>query len=502
MPRIATNSLYQLATQVLLLAVGLFTSPYIVHTLGLNLYGILVLVGITTNYFGVVELGLGQATVKFLADSSSRKDWPEFTRVFWTSSLSYLVLGIVGAAGMVACTPVLISLLKIPADARAVTTQAFVVSAVALVVSLQVGLTSSVMRALERFEWLSRVGVSIGVAQSLFSVVLLHFGYSLVGVMIGSAALQGFALIAYALLVRVLVPDLGRPTWDHKTFRHLAGFGTYVSVSQVIGPLLVNLEKFVLSSLVAIAVVTYYTVPYNVINALSLFPASIAVVVFPAFTRLHTEGKVENARELYIRGTKFVFGSIVPIAIVIGVFARQILTLWMGTAFGNNSARVMQVLAFALVISAVASLPYQFLQAVHRPDLTARFHILELVIHVPLCFVLIGAFGLTGAAVAWAVRVTLDFALLVKTATKHMGIGLPELFRASFRTTIVGALCGAPILILARMAVNDTGRIATALIIATTGLIYFVGVVAMTLDRRDKSYLTPLWARWGDSPVP
>ena len=130
MPRIATNSLYQLATQVLLLAVGLFTSPYIVHTLGLNLYGILVLVGITTNYFGVVELGLGQATIKFLADSSSRKDWPEFTRVFWTSSLSYLVLGIVGAAGMVACTPVLISLLKIPAEARVVTTQAFVVSAV------------------------------------------------------------------------------------------------------------------------------------------------------------------------------------------------------------------------------------------------------------------------------------------------------------------------------------------------------------------------------------
>jgi O-antigen/teichoic acid export membrane protein len=502
MPRIATNSLYQLATQVLLLAVGLFTSPYIVHTLGLNLYGILVLVGITTNYFGVVELGLGQATIKFLVDSSSRKDWPEFTRVFWTSSLSYLMLGIVGAAGMVACTPVLISLLRIPTEARVATAQAFAVSAVALVVSLQVGLASSVMRALERFEWLSRVGASIGVAQSLFCVVLLHFGYSLVGVLIGSATLQGLALIAYALLVRVLVPDLGRPTWHRNTFRHLAGFGTYVSVSQVIGPLLVNLEKFILSSLVAIAMVTYYTVPYNVINTLALFPASIAVVVFPAFTRLNTEGKAENARELYIRGTKLIFGTVVPIAIVIGIFSRQILTLWMGTEFGTHGARVMQVLAFALVISAVASLPYQYLQAVHRPDLTAKFHILELVVHIPLCFVLIGTFGLTGAAVAWAVRVNLDFALLVKAATKHMGIKLTELFRASFRTTIVGALCGAPILILGRMAVNDTGRIATALIIAATGLIYFGGVVAITLDRRDKSYLTPLWARWGDSPAP
>jgi O-antigen/teichoic acid export membrane protein len=499
MPRVARNSLYQLGSQVLLLVVGVCTSPYIVHTLGLNLYGILVLIGITTNYFGIVEMGLGQATIKFLVDSSSRQDWPEFARVFWTSSLSYLVLGVVGALGMVACAPLLIFLLKIPAEERTVTSHAFVVSAIALIVSLQVGLASSVVRALERFEWISRIGLGIGVAQGLLTVVLLYSRYSLVGVMIGSTALQGFALVAYALLVRVLVPELGLAKWDQKTFRRLAGFGAYVSISQFIGPLLVHLEKFILGSLVAIGVVTYYTVPYNVINAVSLFPASIAVVTFPAFARLHSEGSGENARELYIRGTKLVFGSVLPIAIAIGVFARQILTLWMGKEFGDNSARVMQVLAAALVISAIASLPYQLLQAIRRPDLTAKFHILELVLHIPLCFWLISAFGLTGAAVAWAVRVTLDLALLVKATIGYLGIGLAELFRSSFQATIVGALCGAPILILARVLISDAGRIASALIIAISGIMYLGGVMAMTMDRRDKSYLAPLFARWGHS---
>ena len=246
MPRVARNSLYQLCGQIVLVAVGLFTSPYVVHTLGINLYGILVLIGITTNYFGVVELGLGQATIKFLADSSSRKDWPEFTRVFWTSSLSYLMLGVIGAAGMVACTPILLHLLKISADARAMTSQAFAVSAVALIVSLQVGLASSVVRALERFEWLNRIGVIIGVAQGLLTVVLLYFRYSLVGIMIGSAVLQGVALAAYAFIVRALAPDLGAPTWNHKAFRQLAGFGACVSISQLIGPVLVHVEKFIL----------------------------------------------------------------------------------------------------------------------------------------------------------------------------------------------------------------------------------------------------------------
>ena len=184
------------------------------------------------------------------------------------------------------------------------------------------------------------------------------------------------------------------------------------------------------------------------------------------------------------------------------MFAKQILTLWMGAAFGDNSARAMQVLAFALVVGAISFLPYQFLQAVHRPDLTAKFHILELVVHIPLCFILIGLFGLTGAALAWVLRVTLDFALLVVAATRHMEIGLRQLFRESFRRTIIGALCGAPVLILAKVAVNGAGRITSGLIIAATGLIYFSGVLAVTLDSADKSYLTPLWDSWGNSPVP
>jgi O-antigen/teichoic acid export membrane protein len=502
MPLVAKNSLYQIGSQVMLLAVGLFTSPYIVHTLGVNLYGILVLIGITTNYFGAVELGLGQATIKFLADTSARKDWAEFTRVFWTSSLSYLTLGAIGAAGIVACTPILLRLLKIPVDVRPMTTQAFTVSAVALIVSFQVGLTSSVVRALEKFEWLSRIGVSIGVAQGLLTVVLLYFRYSLVGIMIGSVVLQCVALSAYSLLVRAMVPDLGAPTWNQKTFRKLVGFGAYVSISQVVGPVLVHIEKFILGSLVAISVVTYYTIPYNLISALSLFPASIAVVTFPAFTRLYSEGNSASARELYIRATKFVFCSIVPIAIIAGVFARQILTLWMGKEIGREGARVLQILAFALVVSAIASLPYQFLQAIHRPDLTAKFHILELVLHIPLCFGLIGAFGLTGAAVAWAVRVTLDLLLLIRSTARSIGLTLPDLFRSSFRASMIGALCGVPILILARLAINDAGRLLSLLIIGLSGLIYFMAVVAMTLDRQDKLYLTPFWARWRGSAIP
>jgi O-antigen/teichoic acid export membrane protein len=50
--------------------------------------------------------------------------------------------------------------------------------------------------------------------------------------------------------------------------------------------------------------------------------------------------------------------------------------------------------------------------ALGRPDINARFHLLELVIHLPVAWWLIAHFGVTGAAIAWAFRVTLDTTLL------------------------------------------------------------------------------------------
>jgi hypothetical protein len=78
--RISTNAVSQLVAQAGVLALNLVASPVIVHGLGLEAYGLLVLVGITTNYFGFVELGLGQRP------SSS---WPPTSR----------------AAGLPSCAP-------------------------------------------------------------------------------------------------------------------------------------------------------------------------------------------------------------------------------------------------------------------------------------------------------------------------------------------------------------------------------------------------------------
>ncbi len=495
MSRIARNSLYQLVSQGVLLATAVFTTPYIVHRLGADLYGLLVLIGITTNYFGVVELGLGQATIKFMAESYARRDWIRLRQVFWTSSISYLILGTIGAAAIVACTSPLLHFLNVPPYARGMAVRAFGISAVGLIISLQVGVNSSVLRAMERFEWTSTIGVVTGVSQAILTVVLLHFKFSLVGVIAGATILQLGALIAYSVVVWILTSGLGHPIWQRTLFRELAGFGAYVTISQLVGPILVHLEKFMVGSLLAVSWVAYYTVPYSLVNALACIHTSAAMAIFPAFTRLNAEGAQDRARELYMRATKLVFCCLLPVVVVISVFSRQILTVWIGADFGIRSSHVMQILALALASNAIASVPFQFLQAIHRPDVPAKFHIFELVIHIPLCFVLIKNFGVEGAAVAWAIRVILDTVLLVWWASEHIRLGIGKFFRDSFGATLFGAALGAPILIASKLLIQHAGRITTLTLVGITAALYAATVMAIALDTQDKFYLAPLVSR-------
>jgi len=58
--------------------------------------------------------------------------------------------------------------------------------------------------------------------------------------------------------------------------------------------------------------------------------------------------------------------------------------------------------------------PFAALQAQGRPDLVAKFHLLELLPFIALLWWSLHRFGLLGAAGAWSLRVTADAVLLFR----------------------------------------------------------------------------------------
>lgn len=89
--------------------------------------------------------------------------------------------------------------------------------------------------------------------------------------------------------------------------------------------------------------------------------------------------------------------------------------------------------------------PFAVLHAAGRPDLTAKVHFLELLFYILMAWALINIYGIEGAAIAWAVRATLDSIIFFYLAGRVLKITYPK-FQIFLIASLVLALLSISIL--------------------------------------------------------
>jgi len=206
--------------------------------------------------------------------------------------------------------------------------------------------------------------------------------------------------------------------------RGLVSFGGWVAVSGVVSPILVYFDRFALGMRVNLTAVGYYTAPYEGITRALVIPNSLINALFPLLTGLGVAAAASRIDRLFASSMRvLLLVMVVPSAIAFA-FAPFILNAWMGPDYALHGALALRILAVGVLINSAAHIPYTFLEASGRPDVPAKCHLFELAVHLPVAWVLVGRWGITGAAVAWTLRVTLDTLLLLTAARRVIPVSL------------------------------------------------------------------------------
>jgi O-antigen/teichoic acid export membrane protein len=487
--RISVNAGYQLIAQAAVLGLNLFTSPIIVHGLGLEAYGLLVLIGVTTNYFGIVELGLGRATVQILARHRARGEHEDFSRVLWTATGAYFVVSLIGAGALVAVSPLLVRrVLAVSEPLVPQALHAFVIGAVGLVIAMQRNVASAAATALERFDVVSRVTVVLGALQALLNVALVLLGASLTGVMLGGLAVQTMGFFVYFATSWHLVPNLFPPRWGRDDLRTIVRTTGFISVSQVISPILEQVEKVLIGAFAAVSQVPFYSVSYSVAWALTVVPTSLVLVIYPALARLLSQHDHAGVRETANRAARYTFVFLVGPVVMLLVHSPSFLAAWMGPEFAVGATPCLRILSLAVLVNVLGWPSLQLLQAAGRANVSARYHLIELAIHIPVSVVLISRGGVVGAAVAWLLRVTLDTTLMLRAAARITETPMRAVLGSLGRGTLA-ALALLPLALAVRPFLAHSGRLETFLLLGLAGLCYVPAVIWFGLGRDDRSAL-------------
>ena len=404
--RNVTWNLCGLGAPLLLAAV---TIPWLITGLGKERFAVLALVWSVTGYFSLVDLGLGRALTKVVAEKLGANQEAEIAQHVRSGLAAMLLLGLAGALLVAGLAPWLTQrVLKIPEGLQDETCVAFWIMALSIpAVILHAGLRG-VLEAHQRFDLTNAIRIPLALFQfaSPLAVLLVtkHLG------IIVTVLLAGRTLAALASLIVCwrIVPGLrSRALVEHHAVQQLLKFGGWMTVSNVIGPLLVSLDRFMIGALVSLSAVAYYVTPYEVITKLLIVASAMMGVWFPAFSASYGRDPV-RVRQLFFRALTWLTVLVLPAILGAAIFAAPLLTRWVGTDFATHSSRVAQWLAVGVFINCLAQVPFALIQGAGRPDLTAKLHLVELPVYVLTLVLLINRLGIEGAAIAWTLRVAAD----------------------------------------------------------------------------------------------
>ena len=446
--RVGRHAFFNFAGQAAPLVVGAITIPLTIRWLGMNRFGVLALVWVLIGYFNVFDLGLGRATTKFVAAAMGKNE-RDIASLVGTAAATQALLGAAGAIVIWIWAPTFVDrILKLPPALGDEAKGAFFVLALSIPVALLSTSLRGALEAAQRFDLVNAVRAPLGAMYFLLPLLGARAGWRLPQIVLAIFLLQAMgAFVQYILCVRVF-PVLGRPRVEFRILRSLLAFGGWVAVSGMVGPVLVYLDRFAIGALLSIAAVGQYAAPYEVVTRLSIIPLSLVAVLFPLFSAEQLPPR--HLEDLAARSLRALLVTMGAASLVTLALADDIVRFWLGPRFEGVVTVPLQILAVGVFVNSLASIPYALLQALGRPDVTGKLHLMELPLHFTLVWVLVSAFGLVGAALAWSIRVTIDAALLFLAADRLGLLG----YRTLSSSGLTSLASGAAVLALVALAIS------------------------------------------------
>jgi O-antigen/teichoic acid export membrane protein len=486
-PRLLRNSLLTLGGAVGPALVGLLTIPYIVTGLGKDAFGVMALVWIVISVFALLDFGTGRAVTKFVAEYHARGREERIPSLFWTALGINGLIGIVsGATLALLAGPVTSRLLSVPAELQLDAVRCFRILALFLPVFVMTVVLRGALEGVQRFDLTNAVQLPANSLNFLTPAIVVYFGGGLSSVILWLCLSRVLAAPALLWLCLRQFPALRkRPRLDPEHAGIMVRFGGWLTVSNLVGPVLLHLDRVLIGSLIGMQAVALYAAPYEMITRLTLIPASVMLAFFPVFSS-HAGMSGGKLGEMYRRSVKHLFLVMAPLCLAFVVLAGNILDLWLGAEFAAQSTLPMQILAGGLLILSLGSVPFNLLQAGGRPDVAAKIHLIELPIYAVVAVLLVREFGIVGAAMAWTFRAVLDAVLFHAAARRLLPIGGLRPARRP-RPAAVALLAMTAAVVLGSLLVLGGFPVAQFVAVALCGVGYAALVWLFVLDPGEKT---------------
>ncbi len=420
---IKIHTIWNIAGSAVPLLVAAVAVPSLVHSLGVESFGVLTLIWTLIGYFSLFDLGLGRAITHHVSSKLQTLPMDEIVNRINVGLIYALIAGLFGAVIILALADTLSSSwIKVSSTIQNETYRAFIFSALAIPF---VALSSGMKGVLEAFGHFDRVNI-VRIFQGITTFALPILSVYLYGPDLGAIALllgisRVLVLMLYIYSIKNQIGNNWLSSFGNLNFDlSLLKFGAWMTLSNIVSPLLIYLDRFVISSVMGGQVVAYYTVPFEILTRLLIIPGAMGSALFPKLTDQY-HNQTSSATQLFKKSLMAVTAVMTILCLLVFVLYQPLVSWWISKEFAEASKDVASFLVVGIWMNSIGFIVYTALQAKVGAKQTALLHLFELAFFIPLLYILLVKMGIVGAALAWTIRVSFDaFAMFWLLKRSHL----------------------------------------------------------------------------------
>lgn len=383
--------------------VGLLYTPYMLRMMGQSEYGLYSLVASVIAYLTVLDLGFGNAIVRYTAKFRAEKKTEEQYEMFGMFFLLYLVIGIIAfgiGLGLYFNVDTLFGNTMTTVElGRARIMMLLLVANLAF--TFPMSIWGSIIQAYEDFVFQKSLNIIRIILNTAVMICLLHFGYKAVAMVVVQTIFNVLTLVINFIYCRrkLNIHIYFRFKHFHWGFlKEVAIYSFWIFLNAIMDRVYWSTGQFVLGAMVGTAAVAVFAIAIQLEGMYMQFSTAISSVFLPKVTAMvATNRSRKEISDLFIRTGRFQYIVLAYILSGFIIFGRQFIELWAGA--GYSDAYIISLLFFIpLTVPLIQNLGITILQARNEMKFRSVLYIIIALVSLAMQIVLTRYFGGIGCA--------------------------------------------------------------------------------------------------------
>jgi O-antigen/teichoic acid export membrane protein len=432
--------------------VGIFLSPFILHRLGNMAYGAWVLAFSVTGYYGLFDLGIRSALIRYVSTYIATNNRDALLRLVNTSLALYTAIGTAAMVATLFVSYYVGSLFRMPADFLPTARLLFLMVGSAVALGFPAGVFGGILEGMNRFYFVNLTNLVATLIRALLIVVALYHGYGLLTVAIITVSLPLIGAVVRAAIVLHLLPlKFGWRYIDRSCLREIAQYSSVTFMVMIAYKLRFKTDEVIISTFVSVAAVTFFSNADRLLDYTAEVVSSLSQIFVPLSGQFNAQGDMNQMRKLFVAGNRACALIVFPISATLIILGKSVITAWVGARYVTASYPVMICLLIPYTFSLAQDVSGRILFGMARHKSLAWVTGMEAIANLTLSIFLVRRFGIVGDALGTAIPLSCTALFFVpRHLCRVLNIRLLAYLREAFTFPVVLVAPTVGILLLMR----------------------------------------------------